>query len=71
MNAKLKKTMISDPGILGGLPVVKGTRFPVSQVLAELADDYKLSEIADSFDLDVEILRELLSGLSLQYEAKP
>lgn len=28
--------VISDPEILGGLPVVRGTRVPAAQVLAEL-----------------------------------
>ena len=52
----------------GGRPVVKGTRFPVSQLLAELADDLKLSDIAESYDLDLEALKDILRYLSTRMD---
>ena len=49
----------------GGTPVLKGTRFTLSQVLAEIADDRRLTEIADSFDLELRFLEGFLRGLSI------
>jgi uncharacterized protein (DUF433 family) len=34
MAAIIETEIVSDPGILGGTPVVKGTRVPVENVLA-------------------------------------
>jgi uncharacterized protein (DUF433 family) len=55
-------------GKRGGRPVVKGTRFLVSDLLAELADDRKLSEIAESFDIKLSKLRNVLQYLSIRIE---
>jgi uncharacterized protein (DUF433 family) len=49
----------------GGLPVLRGTGFTVSQVLAELSDTTAIDELADNFDLDETQLRDLLQGLAL------
>ena len=38
--------------VLGGKPVLKGTRFPLSQFLEELSDDQTISEICDDYDLN-------------------
>ncbi len=54
-------------GVRGGIPVVKGTGFTVSQLLAEIADSEGLPEIAEDFDLDVETVTDILSGLSLVF----
>jgi len=40
-----------DPKKCGGRACVKGTRFTVSQLVAELGDDQTLDEVASSFDL--------------------
>jgi uncharacterized protein (DUF433 family) len=34
---RLRAEVVSDPTILGGIPVVRGTRVPAETVLAELA----------------------------------
>jgi uncharacterized protein (DUF433 family) len=52
----------------GGRPVVKGTRFPVSQVLEELRDDLKLSDIAKDYGLDLEALKSILRYLSIRMD---
>ena len=49
----------------GGVPVLKGTRFTLSQALAELADSSGAEEVARNFDIDVNIIKEMLEGLSL------
>jgi uncharacterized protein (DUF433 family) len=47
-----------------GRPVIKGTRFLVSNLLAELAEGRNLSEIAESFDLDLNKLKDTLNYLA-------
>ncbi|HEV3004038.1 MAG TPA: DUF433 domain-containing protein [Pirellulales bacterium] len=49
----------------GGIPVIKGTRFPVSQLLGEIADSELLEELADEFGLSYEVIKRLLEGLSV------
>jgi uncharacterized protein (DUF433 family) len=48
-----------------GAPILKGTRFTVSQLLAELAEGRSVVEIADDFDLSQDTIRKLLDGLAL------
>lgn len=54
-----------DPRRRGGVPVLKGTRFTVAQTLAELAHSDAVEELAQNFELDVRVIREMLNGLSL------
>jgi uncharacterized protein (DUF433 family) len=51
--------------IRGGIPVVKGTRFTVAQVLAELAEGRSIVEVADDFDLDLACLKNLLHSFAI------
>ncbi len=44
------KYIISDPNILSGIPVVKGTRVPVARILSLLKEGYTLEEIQEQFD---------------------
>ena len=44
------KYIISDPNILSGMPVVKGTRVPVARILSLLKEGYTLEEIQGQFD---------------------
>ncbi len=37
--------IVSDPGILGGIPIVEGTRVPVENVLATLHDGASKVEV--------------------------
>lgn len=54
----------SDPLVMGGVPVVKGTRMPVGMVLADIADDMRLSEIAEDLSLDRQSLVAILQYLA-------
>src|SRR5579864_8596252 len=54
-----------DPHRRGGVPVLKGTRVTVAEVLGELAESCGVREVAENFDLDSENLKCLLNGLSL------
>lgn len=54
-----------DPERMAGQPCIRGTRFPVEQLLAELADgDYTVAGLADDFDLDREVIAAVLNELA-------
>lgn len=57
-----------DPDIHGGVPVLHGTRFTVSQALAEIAETRGPADFAEDFGLDVESVRRLLVALSLVFQ---
>lgn len=57
-----------DPDIRGGIPVVRGTRIPVARILAEIAADSRLSEIADDFGIDCDTLKKLLDGIATKVD---
>jgi uncharacterized protein (DUF433 family) len=42
--------IISDPDILSGMPVIKGTRVPIARILSLLKEGYTLEEIQEQFD---------------------
>lgn len=51
-------------GCMGGTPVLKGSRFPFAQILAELSEgDRSLNEIAKAFDWDQFMLEDAKFGL--------
>lgn len=51
--------IVSDPKILSGMPVIKGTRVPVARILSLLKEGYTLEEIHEQFD---HIKMETLKG---------
>ena len=46
---KIEQFIITDPEIMGGKPVIKGTRIPVSRVLQLLKDGYTIEAIHDEY----------------------
>ena len=64
----LNQSVDIDPEIHGGMPVLHGTRFTVSQALAELAETKGPSDFAEDFDLNPESVRNLLMALSLVFQ---
>ena len=54
-----------DPEKRAGVPVLRGTRFTVAQLLAELAEDRKISEIASAFRLDKDQIQQVLESLAI------
>jgi len=53
-----------NPNKRGGIPVLKGTRFTVAQLFAELADGRSVFELAEDFELDLENMKALLQGFA-------
>lgn len=43
------KQIISDPQILGGKPVIKGTRIPIGQILFLLKEGFTLEAINEEY----------------------
>ncbi len=43
------KYIISDPTILSGMPVIKGTRVPIVRILTLLKEGYTIEEIQEHF----------------------
>jgi uncharacterized protein (DUF433 family) len=58
----------SDKDKCGGRLLIKGTRFPVSKLLAELAED---ETVSGDFDLDQDLVAKILNGLALIFEYPP
>ena len=52
--------VISDPDILGGKPVIKGTRVPVSLVLGKLAGGMSIDEVLYEYYLSIADIRAAL-----------
>ena len=59
-----------NPGVMGGMPVVKDTRFPLARVFAELADGLSVAEIADDYSVDEEVLKQIMDAFA-GYFGKP
>lgn len=53
----MKKYIITDPNILGGKPVIAGTRIPVDQILLLLKNGFTVEAINDEYpQLDIETI---------------
>lgn len=67
-----KEYIESSPTKLGGIPVLRGTRFSITQLLAELADSDIIEEIAEDFELDANQIKGGLHALSRYfYQQRP
>ena len=54
-----------DPGKRGGVPMLKGTRMSVAQLLAELGEGRSTVEVAEDFDLDAALVKRFVCGLAV------
>ncbi len=54
-----------NPEKLGGIPVLKGTRISVAQIMAEIGEGSSAAEVSADFDLDVALVKRLVKGLAL------
>ncbi len=64
----LRECVEVSPGKHGGVPVLRGTRFTVAQVFAEAGEGRSLPEIAADFNLDAELLKNLMDGFSIHLD---
>lgn len=56
------------PAKLGGAPVLKGTRFSLAQLLAQLGDGDSLEDLVSNFDLDRDQLSGVLHALAKSFD---
>jgi uncharacterized protein (DUF433 family) len=54
-----------NPAKCGGVPVLKGTRISVAQILAEIGEGQSAVEVAQDYDLDAELVKRLVKGLAV------
>jgi uncharacterized protein (DUF433 family) len=71
----MRKYIISDPDILGGTPVIKGTRVPIGRILFLLKDGYTLDAIQEDYPyIDIKTLSaaidEAIDALNSTLHAK-
>lgn len=66
--AAMQQAVDSKPQILGGAPVLKGTRFSIAQLFAELAEGESIDAIAADFELDRASLNSILHALAVCLE---
>ena len=58
----IEDLIVSDPGICGGQPVIRGTRVPLRTVLGSLVDGDTVEQIVKSFpSLSEEAVRAVIS----------
>jgi len=67
----LRESVEVNPGKHGGIPVLRGTRFTVSQLFAEMSEGRGIIDIAADFELDPDLLRKLLEGFSVHFDRPP
>lgn len=66
----MPKIIESNPQVLGGKPVIKGTRIPVARILALLGMDYTLADIRNEFPQLSLLTKENLSDILSYYQSK-
>ena len=53
----MKKYIVSDPNIMGGAPVIKGTRIPIEVILHRLKEGNSVEEVHKMYSwVDIKIL---------------
>ena len=52
----------------GGVPVFKGTRVPIALILAELANNANVPEIAEDLGLSEDLIRGFLEGMAIHFD---
>lgn len=62
----MKRSYITtDPKILGGTPVVAGTRVPIDIILYNLKEGYTLSDIHDMYrHISIDTLKKVLAEIA-------
>lgn len=61
MKADWKKRVEINPDIMGGKPVIKGTRVPVEVIVGSLAGGMAIEEVCKEYRIKVEDVRAALA----------
>jgi uncharacterized protein (DUF433 family) len=57
----MKKYIVSNPNILGGMPVIVGTRIPVGQILFLLKEGFTIEAIQQEYpQVTIKTLRKVV-----------
>ena len=67
-STELYPGVITDSDILGGKPVIRGTRVPVSLVLGQLASGMSIEEVMYEYYLDLAGIRAALGYAAQRLE---
>ncbi|HCM82767.1 MAG: hypothetical protein UV63_C0063G0008 [Microgenomates group bacterium GW2011_GWC1_43_11] len=66
----MKKYIISDPNILGGTPIIAGTRIPAKRILYLFRDGYTIEAIHEDYpQLSVEVIDKVIDEIIQNLEA--
>ena len=57
----LSPGVISDPQIIGGKPIVEGTRVPVKIVLVDIAQGMSVQEVSEEYELTEQQVKDALN----------
>lgn len=61
----LKDSVEIDPERRGGYPVLAGTRFKASQLLAQIAEGDSIDDLEENLGLDRDVMQQFLRALSI------
>lgn len=64
MKPFMSPNMTIDPNVCGGRPALRGTRFLITQLLAELAEGKDWRGIARDFELEESVVKGFLLDLA-------
>jgi len=60
----MKKYIISDPKILGGTPIIAGTRIPAKRILYLFRDGYTIEAIHEDYpQLSIEVINKVIEEI--------
>lgn len=64
MSNKIKKYIVMDPDILGGTPVIVGTRIPIERVSSLVRQGYTTSALEEEYPhVDPETIQYIIASL--------
>ncbi|KKW09753.1 MAG: hypothetical protein UY49_C0039G0009 [Microgenomates group bacterium GW2011_GWC1_49_7] len=66
----MSKYIVSNPNILGGVPIIAGTRIPAKQILYLFRDGYTIEAIHEEYpQLSVEIIDKVIDEIVQNLDA--
>ena len=61
----MREYIVSIPGVENGLPLIKGTRLPVSFVLKQFSLGWNINEIVERYpEIDIRLLGKIVTAVS-------